>query len=228
MSKFSRPAGKPASTPAPKAAPAAPQKPTSKYKKSSQVQVGVDANYQRAGEYIFLVQRIEEGTSQRHREDFVSVHSVCVAADGSGRSPLETRLGGMPHRVGEETNWFQKLKGEYFDQNMLKFAIAASNLTQDEISASEEENDTTIVAEMVGPEQPFAGVAVEAHVVMKLKAESKKKGVTEETATSDDVYTVTNWKRRVPYAELKEVIDAEVLERYLPDIDAKIAEESAT
>lgn len=226
MSKFQRPGAKPA--PAPAAAKvAAPSKPASKYKKASETQIGVEGNYQRPGRYLLLVQRVEEG-STRNREDFVSVRSVVLAADGEERTPMEKRFGGAVHRVGEETSWFQKLKGDYFDQNMLKFAIAASNMTQDEIAEAENENNTTIVDSMVSAEQPFAGVVLEAHVQTRLKKAGKeflKEGHTEEELKSDHVSTVTDWVRRVPYAEVKELVSADVLATYLPDIDEKIAVE---
>lgn len=224
MSKFTRPgaAARPSTPPAAKAAPA---KPTSRYKKANQTQLGVDANYQRAGRYLLLVQRIEEGETPRGKEAFVAVHSVVLGADGDERTPLEVRFGGAVHRVGESTNWFQKTKGDYFDQNMLKFAIAASNMTQDEIAAAEEEQGHTIIDEMVSPEQPFAGVVLEAHVVVKIKKNGRD--LPEDRLTSEHVATVTNWLRRVPYAEVKELVEAETLAKFLPDIDEKIAEEAA-
>lgn len=228
MSKFQRPAASKAapakSAPAPKAAPA------SRYKKSAEVQVSQDGNYQRPGRYLFLVQRVEEGTT-RNREQFVSVRSVVLAADGSERTPLEVKFGGSVHRVGEETSWFQKLAGEYFDQNMLKFAIAASNMTQEEIVALETEHDTTIVDEMVSAEQPFAGIVLEAHVQTRVKKAGKellKEGLTEDQLKAEHVTTVTNWVRKVPFAELPELFaeDADVLAKFLPDLDEKIAKEA--
>ncbi len=223
MSKFQRPGGaKPATPPAP----ARPTAPVSKYKKAKDTQIGVEANYQRAGRYLFLIGRIEEGITPRGKEDFVSVHSTTLAADDSERTALERRFGGALHRVGEDVTWFQKLKGDYFDQNMLKFAIAASNMTQDEIAAAEEESGHTIVEEMVSAEQPFAGVVIEAHVQVRIGKKARDAGKTEDQLTSDDVFTVTNWVRRVPYAEVKELVEAEVLKQFLPDIEAKIAEEA--
>lgn len=223
MSKFTRPGG----AARPSTTPATPAPRASKYKKASQTQLGVEANYQRAGRYLLLVERIEEGVTLRGKEDFVAVHSIVLAADGSERTPLEQRFGGALHRVGESTNWFQKLKGDYFDQNMLKFAIAASNMTQDEIAAAEEASGHTIVEEMVSPEQPFAGVVIEAHVTVRIGKKARDAGKAEAQLTAEDVFTVTNWVRRVPYAEVKELIEAETLAQFLPDIDAKIAEEAA-
>lgn len=220
MSKFSRPGGKSATPPA-----AAPARRGSKYARSKDVQVGVDANYQRAGRYLLLIERVEEGVTPRGKEDFVAVHSIVLAADGSERTPIEARFGGAVHREGESTNWFQKTRGDYFDQNMLKFAIAASNMTQDELTALEEEHDTTIIDEMVSPEQPFAGVVVEAHV--QVRRNKKGRDVADADLTSENVFTMTDWVRRVPYSELSELVDAEVLERHLPDLEAKIAEEAA-
>lgn len=223
MSKFKRPGGaKPANTPAP--APAAPR---SKYSRSRDVQVGVEANYQRAGRYLLLIERIEEGTTPRGKEDFVAVHSIVLAADGDERTPLEQRFGGAVHRVGESTNWFQKVRGDYFDQNMLKFAIAASDMTQDEIAAAEDENQTTIVDEMVSPEQPFAGVVVEAHVQVRIGKKARDAGKAEANLSSEDVFTVTNWVRRVPYSELSELVEDATLATYIPDLDEKIAAEAA-
>lgn len=224
MSKFQRPGAKPASAPAPKA----PAAPTSKYKKSREVQVGVEGNYQRPGRYLLLIQRIEEGQN-RTKEQFVSVRSVVLVSDGSERTPLEVKFGGSVHRVGEEVSWFQKLAGDFFDQNMLKFAIAASNMTQDEIAEREDETGSTIVDDMVSAEQPLAGVAVEAHVQTRIKKAGKdamKGGLKEEDLKAEHVTTVTNWVRRLPYAEVKELVPADVLEAYLPDIDEKIAEEN--
>lgn len=222
MSKFQRPGGaKPANTPSP-----APAARSGKYKRAGEVQVGVEANYQRAGRYLFLVQRVEEGTTPRGREDFVSVHSITLAADGSERTPLEQRFGGALHRVGEDVTWFQKVRGDYFDQNMVKFAIAASNLTQEEIAAAEDAAGHSIIEEMVSPEQPFAGVVVEAHVQVRIGKKARDAGKAETNLSSEDVFTVTNWVRRVPYAEVKELVEADVLAKFLPDIDEKIAEEA--
>lgn len=223
MSKFTRP-GAPAR---PSTAPAttAPAARGSKYKRAGQTQLGVEANYQRAGRYLLLIERIEEGVT-RNKEDFVAVHSQVLAADGSERTPLEQRFGGALHRVGESTNWFQKLRGDYFDQNMLKFAIAASNMTQEEIDAAEQESGNTIIEEMVSAEQPFAGVVLEAHVVMKVNKKARDSGKEESQLTGEDVFTITNWVRRVPFAEVKELVEAEVLAKFMPDIDEKIAEEA--
>jgi hypothetical protein len=220
MSKFTRPGGAQPAISKPSA------KPASKYKKANQTQLGVEANYQRAGRYLLMIERIEEGVTPRGKEDFVSVHSVVLAADGSERTPLEQRFGGALHRVGESTSWFQKLKGDYFDQNMLKFAIAASNMTQEEIAAAEEESGTTIIEEMVGSEQPFAGVVLEAHVTIRIGKKARDAGKPEDQLTAEDVFTMTNWVRRVPYDELKELVEAETLAQFLPDLDAKIVEET--
>ena len=231
MSKFSRPAAGKAAPASKTSAPAAKSAPASRYKKSAQVQVSQDGNYQRPGRYLFFVQRVEEG-STRNREDFVSVRSVVIAADGSERTPLEVKFGGAVHRVGEETSWFQKLSGEYFDQNMLKFAIAASNTTQEEIVALETESDTTIVDEMVSDEQPFAGIVMEAHVQTRIKKVGKelmKDGLPEDQLKAEHVTTVTNWIRKVPFAELPEMFaeEPEVLAKFIPDLDEKIAKEAA-
>ena len=220
MSKFARPGAKAPASPAPKT----PAKPASKYKRAGETQLGADANYLRAGSYLLLVTKIEEGMTPRGKEDFVSVHLTTLAADDSERTDLDRRFGGATHRVGEETNWFQKLSGDYFDSNMLKFAIVAYNQTQEEIAALEEEHNTTIIADMVGEDQPLAGVVLEAQVQVKIKKAGRE--LPEEKLTGDHVSTITTWRRRVPFAEVKEMVDADVLAKFLPDLDKKIAQEA--
>lgn len=211
-----------------RSASAAPAARPSKYKKAAAVQLSVEANYQRPGRYLLLIERVEEGVTPRGREDFVSVHSIVLAADGSDRTQIDHRFGGPLHRVGENTIWFQKVRGDYFDQNMLKFAIAASNMTQDEIAKAEEESGHTIVDEMVSPDQPFAGVVVEAVVQTRAGKKARDAGKAEDQLLAEDTFTITNWLRRVPYAEVKKNVPADVLARFLPDIDEKISEENAS
>ena len=221
MSKFQRPGGAKPATPLPAKSAA----PASKYKRAGEIQLSADINYQRAGRYLLLVERVEEGVTPRGREEFVSAHSVVLAADDSERTPLDRRFGGALHRVGEGVTWFQKLKGDYFNQNMLKFAIAASNMRQDEITAAENAAGHSIVQEMVSAEQPFAGVVLEAHVEIKVKKNGRE--LSEDKLTGDHITTVTNWVRRLPFTEVKELVEADVLAQYLPDLDAKIAKEAA-
>lgn len=211
--------------PAGNAAPATPAAPArrEKYARAKDVKVGQEANYLRAGSYLVMVNRVEEGQT-RKRKDFVSAHVTVLATDNDDRTPLDRTFGGRPHVVGEEASWFVGLDSDYFDQHMLKFAMVASNMTQDEIAAMEDEEGRSVV-EAILAEQPFSGVVLEVHAYVKPKKDFRSKD--ESTLTSNEVSTIVTWKRRLPYAEVKEAVDADVLAKFLPDIDAKIAEEAA-
>lgn len=216
MVKFSKPGSRPAQS--------APAKKRSKYADVSGAKVfGQRGSYIRPGRIIAMIERVEEGTTA-DSTDFVSVHLIPLVVDDANLSLLDKRFGGGLNRVGEAASDFNKLSGNIaFASNMMAFAMAASNMTQDEIREAEE-YDGQFIEEVVGEEQPFAGVVVEIQATIKKKKVAKE--TPDEEVQSDDVFTKISYLRRVPFAELPELVDEGVLAAFIPDLDEKIAAEA--
>lgn len=220
MSKFKRPGAKPAQAPATQAAPAQRRR----YKPAASLQVGVEANYMRPGDYLLMIERIETGLTTTGNEPFVSVKLKVLAADDGGLSALDRQHGRGLHAVGETVSWFSKESGRtalYFEQNMLKFALVAWDMTQEEIAAAEEEDNESFI-DAIKRGDGLIGVVIEASATMRQNSESKKRN---EEPAADNLNTFPKWKRRVPYSELAEILDEKAL-AMIPDLDEKLAEEA--
>jgi hypothetical protein len=226
MSNFQRPGGaKPATSPAPQTQSAQPAKP--RYAGAASIKIGVESNYLRPGAYLAMIERVETGRTTTKNEDFVSVKLTILAADDSTLSGEDRQFGRGLHRVGETASWFVKESGPtalYFEQNMLKFAIVAWNLTQEEIAEIEQANGVSFI-DSIKKGEGLAGVVVELQATMRQNAESKKAN---QPATADNLNTFPKWIRRLPYAEVKELVPADVLAKFLPDIEAKIKAEATS
>lgn len=215
MVKF--PVKKPGSAPA-AAKPAARR---SKYADVSTAKVfGQSGNYMRPGRYVAMIESVEEGMTSANAE-FVSIHLIPLAADDSQLTALDKRFGGGLNKVGESATDFNKLSGNVaFASNMMAFAMIASDKTQEEIQEAEEYAGQ-FIEEIVGEEQPFAGVVVEILATTKKKKDAKN--VSDEDVKSDQVFTKISYLRRVPYAEVAEI---EGIEDLIPDIAEKVAAEA--
>jgi len=226
MSRFQRPGGAKPANPSP-----APQ-PVSRYKGAGNIQIGVEANYLRPGRYLAMIERVETGLTGQGKEPFTAVKLVILAADDTGLSPLDKQFGRGLHRLGEEVSWFSKETGKgalYFEQNMLKFAIVAWNLTQEEIDAAEKEEQVRTPGfsfiDEIKTGVGLAGVVVEVEATMRQNADARKANAAPD---AKNVNTFPKWIRRLPYSEVKEVIDPALLAQNLPDLEAKIAAEAQT
>lgn len=203
--------------PAPSSAPKA----KSRYTKVGDQTIQPEANYLRPGRHLVMVVRMEEGDT-RKRKPFVAARVVVLSTQ-----PDSHQLAGRPHRPGEEASWFQDATSDYFDNNMARFALVATGGSQADIAQKEEELGTSIIEWFLSEEQPLAGVVMEANVELTLKKESRLKGVTLASATSSDVFSLTRWVRRVPFAEVADLVsDKVLLGRLIPDLEEKIASES--
>lgn len=222
MSKFKRPGAKPAQAPAPQATPAA--APRSRYRPAAAVQLGVESTYMRPGDYLLMIERIETGVTEQKREPFISVKLKVLAASDDGLSALDRQFGRGIHTVGETVSWFSKESGPaalYFEQNMLKFALVAWDMTQEEIAAAEQENEESFI-EALKRGDGLIGVVIEGSATMRQRKKSKEDN---EEPAEDNLNTFPKWKRRVPYSELAEILDEKAL-AMIPDLDEKLAEEA--
>ena len=209
MAKITKPGG------------AKPAQPKSKYAGVTSAKVSRDGNYITPATYIALIERVEEGTSQ-NAQDFVAINLTILAVDGSGRSEMDER-GGPANRVGESVSDWNGA-GVVFAGNMMAFAMAATGMSQEEIQEAEE-YDGQFIEEMVGEDQPLAGRVVELRVGVRKTKDAKTKDL-DTLSMGKGLFTKCTYLRRVPYAELADLVDEDVLARFIPDLDEKIAEES--
>ena len=226
--RFGRPAGaKPSPAPQAAAAPAAQRR---RYKGAASIEVGMDANYMRPGSYLLMVERVDHGVTKMKNEPFTAVKMRVLASSDETLSAVDREFGRGINKPGETVSWFSKESGEaslYFEKNMLQFAMVAWNMTQEEIVALEAEeakkNPDFSFIDAIKAGDGLLGVVVEASATMRQNAASRKAG---EAPTEENVNTFPKWVRRLPFAEVKELVDASVLAEIIPDIDAKIEEES--
>jgi hypothetical protein len=216
MAKITKPGGKAGKPAAAKAAP------KSKYAKVSGADVFREGNYISPGRYIALIERVEEGSTHEGK-DFIAINLLPLLADGDGRGELDEK-GGALKRVGESCTDMSMVANVAFAPNMLAFAMTASGMSQEEIQAAEE-HEGQFVEEIVGEDQPLAGVVVEINAKCRPKKDFRNKPINE--LGDKEFFTKVSYLRRVPFAELPDLIDANVLARHLPDLDEKIAQEAA-
>lgn len=233
----SKPGGKaaPKSTPKPTA-------PKSKYAGTTSVKASRDANYFSAGRYFTLIERVEEGENQGGTL-IVAANHVILASDASTRddSSIDSKSGPLK-RPGESVSDVFSKGNVSFAANLMAFAITLSGKSQDEIRDAELQADDEgnpgyegkFVEEIVSDEQPFAGLVVEVNckVLASKAAKASGKPLMEIPMGKDGLFLKTSYVRRVPYAEVKEmvdegVIDAKIAARFLSDLDEKIAVEAA-
>lgn len=213
----------PAKPVAAQAKPAAPPPPPrSKYAAVSTAQVFKDGDYITPGDYIAMITRVEEGTTT-NQEDFVSFHLAILAADDSVRTALDNRLGGPTKKPGSSTTDFRKTNKRAFAANMMAAAMVISNMTQDEITASEE-YPGQFIEEIVGADQPFAGAFVQVRVGMRKNKDNKN--VPDEQVDSKGCYPRVTYVRRVAASELPGFVDPAILARLVPNLDELIALEA--
>ena len=240
MAPITKPGGNKAAAPAPKAAP------KSKYAGASSTKASRDANYFSASRYFSLIEKVEEGANQGGT-DFIAVNHVVLATDTSTREEGPEALdpkSGPAKRPGESVSDLFMKSSKVFGANLMAFAITLSGMSQDEIRAAElavdpETNepgyDGKFIEEIVGEAQPFAGKIVELNVKVLPSAFAKKSGKPLHTFAmgKDGLFTKVSYLRTVPYAEVKQMVEAGQIEasiaaRFLPDLDAKIAAEAGT
>lgn len=77
----------------------------------------------------------------------------------------------------------------------------------------------------ISDEQPLAGALVEWVSNMRLKKDSRAKD-TDKLTLKDDYYTRTVYRRRVPAAEVAELVDEKILARFIPNIEDRVAAEA--
>ena len=167
--------------------------------------INADANYERAGHYLQLINRCKTGTSRKGK-DFAVVEKTCVHVFDD--------KDGLGHRVGEDLSWMLMVDNDYFQGDLCKFIGAVMGISPEEV---EDEHGPLIFEaedDKSGHDQPFAGLVVECK-----NMEIQKKN-------SDGVFTKIKHVRQVPASELLETLAPEVIDRYFPnDVLKSMAEQ---
>jgi len=191
--------------------------PTSKYAGVGAARAQRPANYFKPGGH-FLVRMlgVEEG-EDRFKTSLVAAKGVIIHAfEGSEAAS---------NRVGEEVSEVIKRSNVAFAGRLKALAMAVGDLTETDFE--EQSYDGEIFDELIGEDQPAAGVILEIRTVKVLKQNAASKA----TPEAKDFYTRTDFMRRVSFSESKEVLtaaglDATAINSRIPNIDAEIAEEA--
>lgn len=77
----------------------------------------------------------------------------------------------------------------------------------------------------IGDDQPLAGSLIEWVSTMRLKKDSRKKDPKTLTL-QDDYYTRTVYRCQVSAADVAELVDEDILKRFIPNIDDRVAAEA--
>lgn len=168
-----------------------------------------DTNYVRRGHYLALITRVK-ADSTRKDEDFVAVEMTILHTynDGDGKDlqdDPELEMGNKWHRTGEDTSHLMMAKHESFLSNLKAFIANVMGVDPAEVTKA-----TCVKA--CDDDQPMAGRVVEL-----------KNRVIKTRAGKD--FTKVSYSREVEPAEYAPVIDKAVINRYLPDIDERLAGE---
>lgn len=196
---------------------------TNKYADVGGARAQRPANYIRTGHYLARIDRVEEGTTFK-KEDFVAANLTIlkVFPDSQEGFDYDRKVKTPLHAVGEAVTDFMAVQNVAFNGRIKGFASIAGDLNESDWA--QENPKGSIVGEIVGATQPLSGVVVEIRADLRVKKEAKAKP--EAALTGKDVYTQTGYVRRVPFAELKELLDEATIARHLPDLEASIAAET--
>lgn len=168
-----------------------------------------DSNYVRRGHYYALINRVKADQT-RNGDKFVAIEMTILHTfgDGDGKELQgpEVDLADKWHAPGEDTSQLLMAKQDTFLGNFKAFIANVMGVSDTEI-------DSKTCEEATDPNnQPMAGKVIELNNrVIKTRAGKD--------------FTKVNYRREVPVAEFANVIDREVLNRYVPDLDARLAEE---
>lgn len=219
---------------------AAPAKPASRYSGSSKTAPTMDANYVRPGTILLRINQVEEGENRKREEmNFVNCTTLACLAESDAINPA-TKKPFAPMRPGEDFSVVFVVKTDYFLANWKQFVLCATDGSDEAIFEKAETDHPdlstddgydevygALCAGIAGEDQLLAGTVMELEVTYRLKKESREKD--EDKLTADDFSKRTTWKRRVPFAEVAEILDEAAIDRFFPGdaLEKLIAEEAS-
>lgn len=194
--------------------------PSSKYAGVSAARAQRPANYFKSGVHaLYRVTKVEEG-EDKAKTGLVAIQGTIIAL-----FPDSNPNG---NQVGEDTQEVIKRTNVAFMGRLKAFAMAVGNLT--EANFAEQEYDGQIFDELVGEDQPAAGVIVEVRSSQVIKQTAAGKPL--DKLEAKDTYTRVDFVRRLPFSQVQEFLagqglDAKVIEQRVPGIAEEIAAEEA-
>lgn len=153
-----------------------------------------DKNFLRDGRYILRIEEVRSGTS-RKGEHWRFTATVLNVID-EGKDP------GKGHKVGETV---KRLRPDKQDGSIPEFKAFVCCMYECEDSEVKKENCDTIL----GDTQPLAGAVVE---VFAQTVETGKS-----TPVKPAYFTRVDYIRRIPDADVAELIGAEAFAKFFPD-----------
>jgi len=213
----------------------------SKYAKASASSGQKSKNFFTAGHYLILVNRIKEC------QDSNEVHQVVLESTNLHTFP-DSRLGrNYPTRdaipaliAGQDADEVLKKTNPVYDSRLKSLALGVSGMSDAEFANAEMADWQNEKGEpqkgyqgrgielMVSEAQPFAGQVIELIVNQQIKKKAREaKKTDDQLSVSTDFVNQLDFRRIVPFAEVQKIASAEVLKRFIPDIEAKVAAEAA-
>ena len=161
----------------------------------------VDSPWLKEGHYYLRIDLVKIDQN-RHRETAVFIEQtvVCVLDDG-GVDPESGRPVG--HKVGEAVTHSIWNKHDSFLGNVKQFLAAATGMQPAGIGEQD-------VFAVIGDDQPLGGTVVEAKNRMILIDDKARPG-------QQKPFTLINYQREIPAAELLEALSAETQEMFFPN-----------
>lgn len=168
-----------------------------------------DSNYVRRGHYLALITKVK-ADQNRQDQDFVAVEMTILHthSDGDGKELQGTEEAGTNdtwHRAGEDVSHIMMKKHDSFLGNLKSFIANVMDVDPADVTKA------TCVKACCQPDQPMAGRVVEL-----------KNRVIQTRAGND--FTKVSYVRELEPKEYAGVVDQEIINRYLPDIDERLAE----
>lgn len=153
----------------------------------SDAKARTDANYERPGHYIELINRVKADRS-RKGEDFVAIEKSILAVldDDEGRG----------HRIGDEVTHMLMAKHDSFLGNIKAMIAAVFGVPAEQVQESD-------AVEICSEDQPMAGAVVEC---------VNRNQVTRRGTD----FTIINYKRALTVADIRAKLDPKVIARYFP------------
>jgi len=191
----------------------------SKYAGVSAARAQRPANYFKpGGHFLVRLSKIEEGEDRFKTALVAAVGNVIHAFPDNAPTS---------NKVGEEVSEVIKRSNVAYEGRLKALAMAVGDLTETDFE--EQAYDGEIFDEMVGEDQPAAGVVVEVRTVHVLKQAAATKAA--DKLEAKDFYTRVDFLRRLLFAEVKETLsmaglDERTINARVPDIDAEIEQES--
>ncbi len=190
-----------------------------RYEEAAKTKLSRGGNYVRGGHYIVLVDAAVESENRKHiANNAVEMTVLHVFPDSVQSFDYDKKEKQPLHIVGEQISDVISSANEMAGQRIKRFVMAAGNLTEEQCGAAE-------MQDAFSADQPLAGFVLEMRPEQQLNKVGKAKPT--ESLTSKDGYIVSNYMRRVPFAEVKQILPAAVVTRFLPDIDEEIAADAA-